>query len=65
MMGERTEYSLDEMVKYEGIYTFQCSECGEPFAKVDDWVEHVLDTHDDFDEGEYIGFDLVDLEKLN
>ena len=37
--------SLNELMKIEGNYAFQCADCFEIFETVIEWVEHALDRH--------------------
>ena len=37
--------SLNELMKMEGAYAFQCADCSEIFDTVVQWVQHALDRH--------------------
>jgi hypothetical protein len=37
--------SLNELMKMEGDYAFQCADCSEIFDTVIEWVQHALDRH--------------------
>jgi hypothetical protein len=37
--------SLNELMKMEGAYAFQCAACSEIFDTVVQWVQHALDRH--------------------
>lgn len=37
--------SLNELMKMEGAYAFQCADCSEIFDLVVEWVRHALDRH--------------------
>jgi hypothetical protein len=37
--------SLNELMKMEGDYAFQCADCSEIFETVLAWVQHALDRH--------------------
>jgi hypothetical protein len=37
--------SLNELMKMEGDYAFQCADCTEIFETIVEWVQHALDRH--------------------
>ena len=39
--------SLNELVKMESDYAFQCVDCQEVFDTVIEWAQHALDRHSD------------------